>query len=123
MAGAPDLAAVEARLASILDPYRDRLETATIYGIPTLRRPGARAHDWFAFVKPASRHVGFFLLPVHAWPDLAGSTSPALRKRLTGKSTFTFTAIDEELFEELEALVARAFAAYMAAGQGAGRRR
>ena len=58
---AEDLAAIEARLRAILAPYEDRLETATIYGIPTLRRPGAKAHDWFAFVKPASKHVG--LLP------------------------------------------------------------
>ena len=116
MAEAPDKAAVEARLELILDPYRGRLESATIYGIPSLRRPGARAHDWFAFVKPASRHVGLYLLPVHTWPDLAGSISAALRKRLTGKSTFTFRAIDEALFLELEALVARAFERYMAAG-------
>ena len=64
----------------ILEPYRDRLETATIYGIPTLRRPGAKAHDWFAFVKPASKHVGFYLLPMHTWPDLAESLSPGLRE-------------------------------------------
>ncbi len=114
---APDLAAVEARLELVLEPYRGRLESATIYGIPTLRRQGARAHDWFAFVRPASRHVGFYLLPVHTWPDVAGSMSPALRKRLVGKSTFAFRAIDEVLFAELEALVARAFERYIAAGQ------
>ncbi len=117
MAEAPDLAAVEARLGLILEPYRSQLEGASIYGIPTLRRKGARAHDWFAFVKPTSRHVGFYLLPVHTWPDLVGSISPALRKRLTGKSTFTFRVIDEALFLELEALVARAFEAYMAPGE------
>ena len=69
MAASPeDLAAVEARLEAILDPYRDRLETATIYNIPTLRKHGANAHNWFAFVKPASKHVGFYLLPVHTFP-------------------------------------------------------
>ena len=92
----------------------DRLESATIYGIPTLRRPGAKAHDWFAFVKPASKHVGFFLLPVHTWPDLADSLSPGLRKRLTGKSTFTFKTVDEGEMVELEEVVARAFERYMA---------
>lgn len=116
MAEPPDLAAVEARLERILEPYRGRLEGATVYGIPTLRRPGAKAHDWFAFVKAASRHVGFYLLPVHTWPDLVGGISPALRKRLTGKSAFTFMAIDEVLFQELEALVARAFERYTEAG-------
>ena len=109
-----DLAAVEARLRRILEPYRGRLETATIYGIPTLRRPGAKAHDWFAFVKPASKHVGFHLLPIHTWPDLVASVSPGLGKRLTGKSTFTFKALDEAEMSELDELVARAYERYMA---------
>jgi hypothetical protein len=113
MAGVTDLVAVEARLQAVLDPYRDRLEAATIYGNPMLRRPGAKAHDWFAFVKPASRHVGFFLLPVHTWPDLADSLSLGLRKHLTGKSAFTFPAVDETEMAELEGLVARAFDRYM----------
>jgi hypothetical protein len=111
-----ELAALEERLRAIIRPYEGRLETATIYGIPTLRRPGAKAHDWFAFVKPASKHVGFYLLPVHTWPELAESVSPALRKRLTGKASFTFYAIDEAVMVELEALVARAYEAYRAAG-------
>jgi hypothetical protein len=113
MAGAVDLPAIEARLQQILDPYRGRLETASIYGIPALRRPGAKAHDWFAFVKPASRHVGFYLMPIYTWPELVESLSPGLRKRLTGKSVFTFPALDESLATELEGLVARAYAAYM----------
>lgn len=108
------LEAIEARLHAILDPYRPRLETASIYGIPTLRRPGAGAHDWFAFVKPATRHVSFFLLPVHTYPDLREALSPALAKRLTGASVFTFKAMDDALFAELEALVARAYERYAA---------
>jgi hypothetical protein len=111
-----DLPAVEERLRAIIRPYEGRLETATIYGIPTLRRPGARAHDWFAFVRPASKHVTLHLLPIHTWPELAESVSPALRKRLTGKASFTFNAIDEAVMVELEALVARSYEAYMAAG-------
>lgn len=117
MPATAELAPVQARLEAILDPYRDRLETATIYGIPTLRRPGANAHQWFAFVKPASRHVGFYLLPVHTWPELREGLSPALAKRLTGKATFTFRAVDDALFAELEALVVRAFDRYMADAQ------
>ena len=46
-----DLQAIEARIWAILDPYRDRLEPATIYGIPSLRWPGGKAHDYFAAVK------------------------------------------------------------------------
>jgi hypothetical protein len=110
-AGEP--AALQARLEAVLDPYRDRLVVNTVYGIPTLSRQGANAHQWFAFVKPASRHVGFFLLPVATWPELREGLSPALAKHLTGKATFTFRAIDDTLFSELETLVARAFERYL----------
>ncbi len=117
MAAPPNeqLAALQARLEAVLDPYGDRLEPATIYNIPTLRRRGATAQEWFAFVKPASRHVGFFLLPVSTWPDLRKGLSPELAKHLTGKATFTFSSIDEGLLAELEGLVARAFDRYLEA--------
>ena len=115
-ATAADLAAVEARLARILDPYRDRLEPATIYNLPTLRRPGAKAHDWFAFVQPAAKHVSFFLMPIVTWPDLLDGCSAALLTHHQAKSAFRFSALDEPLFAELEALVARAFERYVAAG-------
>lgn len=110
---ADELAAIEARLRSILEPYAGRLETASIYNIPTLRRPGAKAHDWFAFVKRATRHVSFYLLPVHTFPELRDGLSPALAKRLTGVSVFTFARADEALFGELEALVSRAYERYV----------
>jgi hypothetical protein len=114
MAGAVDPGALEVRLQAVLDPYRDRLEPALIYGIPMLRRPGAMAHDWFAFVKPASKHVSFHLLPVHTHPELREGVSPELARRLTGKAVFTFRILDEALVTELESVVARAFDVYMA---------
>ena len=35
-----DFEAVEARLRSILDPYRDRPESNDVSGVATLQRPG-----------------------------------------------------------------------------------
>jgi len=113
-AAADDLGAVEARLRALLEPYAARLELATIYGIPTMRRPGADAHDWFAFVKPAAKHVSLFLLPVHRHPELAADLSPDLRRHHTGKSTFTFRSLSDAEAAEVEALLARAFEAYLA---------
>jgi 7-keto-8-aminopelargonate synthetase-like enzyme len=115
-----DLTAVELRLRAILDPYRDRLEEGEIYGVPTLRRRGAKAHDWFAGVQPVSGAVKFNFLQMHAHPALLAGISPALRKRKTGASVFKFTDLDEALFRELEGLVARAYDVYMAAGAAAG---
>ena len=112
---AETLAEVEARLRAILAPYESRLETASIYSIPTLRRPGAKAHDWFAFVKAEPKHVSFYLMPMLTYPDLMADVSPELAKRRSGKSVMKFTAVDDVLFSELEGLVARAYDRYMAA--------
>ncbi len=108
------LADVEGRLRSMLDPYRDRLDVATIYGIEVLRRPGAKAHDWFAGVQPVTGAVKLNFLPMHAHPDLVDGISPALRKRRTGASVFRFTVVEEGLIAELQVLLARGFEVYIA---------
>jgi hypothetical protein len=107
------LAALEARLREVLDPYRNRLEPFEIYGMPMLRRPGARAHDWFAGVRAGFGAVKFSLLPMHAQPEVLDGVSARLLKRKTGASVFTFRDGDEDLIPELEDVVARAFAVYM----------
>ena len=112
-----DLAPVEARLRAIVDAYRDRLVVGSVYGLETLTRPGAKAHDFFAFVKPGSSYVSLYLKPVYTWPDLLDDISPALRKRLQGSRTaFSFAVVDEPVLAELEALVERAFGRYRKAG-------
>ena len=109
------MADLEARLSAILDPYRDRLEAFDLYGAPYLRRPGAKAHDWFAGVSEGKGVMRFFLLPMHHHPELLDGISPELRKRKTGASLFAFKTLDDEQVAELEALVARAFESYMSA--------
>ena len=112
-----DLVAVEARLGAIVDAYRDRLVVGSVYHLETLTRPGAKAHDFFAFVKPGTSFVSLYLKPVYIWPDLLDDISPALRKRLQGSRTaFSFAVVDEPLLIELEALVERAFRRYIKAG-------
>ena len=112
-----DLGPVEARLRAIVDAYRDRLVVGSVYGLETLTRPGAKAHDFFAFVKPGASYVSLYLKPVYTWPDLLDDISPALRKRLQGSRTaFSFAVVDEPLLAELETLVERAFLRYRKAG-------
>jgi hypothetical protein len=106
-----DLDAVEARLQAILDPYRDRLEAFEIYGVPMLRRPGARAHAWFAGVNRGNGVVRFSLLPMHRHPELLDGISPELRKRKRGASLFAVSSLDDAQAVELEQLVARSFEA------------
>jgi hypothetical protein len=108
-----DLHATQARLEAVLDRYRDRLEPFELYGTPYLRRPGAKAHDWFAGVSPGNGVIRFFLLPMHQHPELLDGISPGLRKRKTGASLFSFKTIDDDQVAELETLVARAFDRYV----------
>ena len=112
-----DLAAVQLRLEALLDPYRDRLEAFEIYGVPMLRRPGAKAHDWFAGVNRGNGVVRFSFLPMHAHPDLLDGLSPATLKRKSGASLFTFAAVDDQTVAELEGLLARGFDVYAADGK------
>ncbi len=114
-----ELEAIEARLWAILAPYRDELEPGSVYGLVTLKRPGANAHQFFAGVRVAARHVSFHLMPIYADPELLEGVSPELRKHLKGKTTFTFTTVDATLFTDLEALTARCFDAYRAGGVAA----
>ena len=120
--GAPSsLDALEAELRAILVPYEDVLETGEIYGVEVLRRPGARAHDWFAGVRPGEGTVKLMLLPVHDHPELLEDVSPELRKRKTGASLFTLRESDAGLLPELELLVQRSFVVYV--GQPPGEER
>ena len=107
------LAIVEARLRAILAPYRDRLESGSIYGIEVLRLPGAKAHDWFAGVQSVDGAVKLNFLPMHTHPELPDGISPALRRCKTGASVFRFRLLDDALAAEVSALLGRGFAVYV----------
>ena len=107
-----DLDAIETRIWSMLDPYRDRLEASTIYGLPSLKWPGAKAHDYFAAVKQGKNYVSLYLVVADAYPDALESASQELLKRRSGKAAFTFATLDDDLAADLDALLARLFARY-----------
>ena len=69
-----DLEAVEATIWSLLEPYRGELEDATIYGLPSLRWPGAKAHDYFASVKRGQSFVSLYLLVADTYPEALEGT-------------------------------------------------
>ena len=54
-----------------------------------------------AAVQTKKNYVSFHLMPVYAAPELLQSLSPALRKRMQGKSCFNFKTIDREQVKEL----------------------
>ena len=109
-----DLAATEARIWALLEPYRRELEPATIYSVPSLRWPGAKAHDYFAGVKAGSSYVSLYLLVADTYPDALDGASAALLKRRSGKATFRFPSLPDELANDLEALLERLYQRYRA---------
>jgi len=115
-----DLSELEAELRAILVPYEDVLESSEIYGMEVLRRPGAKAHDWFAGVRVKGDTVKLMLLPMHTHPELLEDVSPEVRKRKTGASLLTLRAGDDVLIPELETLVQRSFDAYVGQPPGEG---
>lgn len=109
-----DLGVVEAQIWSLLEPYRGELEPATIYGMPSLRWPGAKAHDYFAAVRTGKTYVSLYLLVADTYPEALEGTPEALVKRRSGKATFNFPRLDEEMAADLEALLARLYERYRA---------
>jgi hypothetical protein len=109
-----DLEATEARIWKLLEPYRRELEASTIYGLPSLRWPGAKAHDYFASVRTGKSFVSLYLLVADTYPEALEGTSDALLKRRSGKAAFNFPSLDGGMARDLEALLARLYERYRA---------
>jgi len=109
-----DLDAVEARLWQTLDRYRPELVDGTIYGLSALVLPGATGHDYFAAVKRASRHVGLYLIIADRHADDVALAPARLRECRTGRATWSFTSLDDDLAADLEALLDRLLVRYRA---------
>ena len=107
-----DLEAVEDRIWALLEPYREELEESTIYGMPSLRWPGSGSHDYFAAVKRSAHKVSLYAIAVDTWPEALEGTSEQFRSRRTGKATFSFPSLDEELASELEGFLGRLYQPY-----------
>lgn len=115
-----DFQATFARLKKILSKYEKRLTV-------TVNKPGNYSLDagysekfkrnmFFGAVTIKKNYVSFYLMPVYVFPELLKGVSPALKKRMQGKSCFNFAAVDEELFKELEALAKEGLARYKEEG-------
>ena len=102
-----------AELKAMLVPYEDVLVADELYGVEVLHRAGSKMHDWFAGVRPGKDTAKLMLLPITSHPELLEGMSAALSKRRSGAALFTLKPGDEALLPELEALVARAFDAYV----------
>ena len=71
---------------------------------------------WFGGVQIKKNYVSYHLMPVYINPHLLENISPALKKRMQGKSCFNFTSLDESLVKELADLTNAAFQDYQKQG-------
>ena len=62
---------------------------------------------FFGAAKVNKNYVSFYMMPVYMFPDLLDGISPALKKRMQGKSCFNFKTADASLFNELDQLTQR----------------
>jgi hypothetical protein len=67
---------------------------------------------FFGAVISGRAYVSFHLMPLYWDPSLLARISPALKKRMQGKSCFNFTSPDPVLFRELGKLTSKGFALY-----------
>ncbi len=105
-----DFAAVFDRLRAILVPYAADMvvvkDTADWYYLDTKVIGPNKKPVMFAAVRPGKGYVSYHLMPLYMNAKLQATVSPALRKRQQGKACFNFTAVDDDLFAELERLTA-----------------
>ncbi|MBM3127456.1 MAG: hypothetical protein FJ009_02330 [Chloroflexi bacterium] len=101
------------RLKKILQKHAKQLtvtaDTPDAYYLDAAYSEKFKRQMFFGAAQIKKRYVSFYLMPVYAFPDLLKGISPALKKRMQGKSCFNFTEIDDEMLAELAALTKRGF--------------
>ena len=117
-----DFGPIFERIRALFKAHEDRC-------VPLVDEPGryflgtheVRAKDGyrtqFGGVEVKKNYVSAHLMPVYTHPDLLDQASPALRKRMQGKSCFNFKALDEPLMAELGELIDRGAARFKADGR------
>ncbi|HEX5015108.1 MAG TPA: hypothetical protein VFV72_13230 [Candidatus Limnocylindrales bacterium] len=107
--------AVFGRLRSILEPYAPKMyvtaDSEAFYSLDMAPEKEREPATWFGGVRRGKAYVSYYLMSIYADPGLVAEISPALKKRMQGKSCFNFTQVDESLFDELKRLTARGYEA------------
>jgi hypothetical protein len=80
--------------------------------MPSLRWPGSGAHGYFAAVKRSAHKVSLYAIAVDTWPEALEGCSERFRKCRTGRATFSFPSLDEELAAELQGFLRRLYEPY-----------
>ncbi|HXS68179.1 MAG TPA: hypothetical protein VN761_05015 [Candidatus Polarisedimenticolia bacterium] len=87
-------------------------DTPTCYCLSGGRHPTHKKPFPIAWVQTNKGYVSFHHMGIYASPKLLSNASSKLKARMQGKSCFNFKVVDEPLFEELEQLTIKTFAAF-----------
>ncbi len=103
------------RFKSMLAPYAAKMhvsaDSAQWFGVDMAPDGERDPSTWFGATRLGKRYVSYYLMPVYVQPALLDDVSPALRKRMQGKSCFNFAKVDEPLLAELEMLTRKGYEA------------
>ena len=111
---ATDLAEVESRLLSLLDRYRPELVDGSISGVPSLGWPGAKGHDYFVAIKRGKVAVSLYLIIADRYPEELSAATPELQAKRSGRATFAFRSLDDDVASDLTDLLDRLLVRYRA---------
>ena len=119
-APANDFETVFAGLKKLLVPYAKHMfvkyDGPGIYYLETRVVPKYGAEVFFGAVRTGKKYVSYHLMPLYVFPEFKDDLSPALKKRMQGKSCFNFTAADPALVRELAKLTKRGYDGYRRGG-------
>lgn len=108
MADKSEFKAVARELKTIFKPYVKKLEVVSesesgIY-LNTRVIMKNKQPLFFGTVRTGKAYVSFHLIAFYCFLELTRTMSPALKKRMQGKSCLNFTTVDKKLFRELRGL-------------------
>jgi hypothetical protein len=113
----PDFQATFAALRRILQAHSKSLlvqvdDPGNFQVASTTMKDRAGRPLFVGAVQIKKNYVSYHLMPVYAVPALRTTMSPALKKRMQGKSCFNFTTIDRDQASELSALTKAGIASF-----------
>lgn len=107
-------------LKKIFKPFESELQVVhnkeNIYYLNAGINPANKKDMFFGSINIKKNYVAFHLMPVYVDPTLLENISPALRKKMQGKSCFNFNEVQSDLFQELEELSRQGLESYRKKG-------
>lgn len=98
MANTEQFPAVFDQLKHMLRPFAHHLvveaDQATGYALITPHGVSGKPTS-FGEVQIKKAYVSYYFMPVYYFPDLLHDVSPALKRRMQGKSCFRFASVDQ----------------------------